>query len=88
MLFRSVNTGDTFQNVTLIFDGMKRNDSFSGIKVTQLSSDDILTDNVPHDNLLIQKESIVPVYSGQRVDGKELSLVIAPHTFAVYRFVR
>lgn len=88
VIVKIVNTGDTFQNVTLIFDGMKRNDSFSGIKVTQLSSDDILTDNVPHDNLLIQKESIVPVYSGQRVDGKELSLVIAPHTFAVYRFVR
>lgn len=90
IIVKIVNTGDKSQNIKLVVDGMKRNESFSEIKVTNFSSDDIYVDNVPHDNLSINAESVLPVNSVINIYDKvqHLDIVIAPYTFAVYRLIR
>ena len=80
-IVKIANTSDEPQQITLNFDGLKKNQTVSGGTLTTLISDDLDAENT-----LDNPDLIRPVESPLAVSGRTFSTTVAPTSFAVLRF--
>ena len=73
------NVSDSAQQLRIDFDGLRRKEVMKGVGIVTYHSDD-----PDADNTLDEPEKIVPQTSALDFEGRSLSAVIGPKTFAVY----
>ena len=73
------NVSDSAQQLRIDFDGLRRKEVMKGVAIVTYHSDD-----PDADNTLDEPEKIVPQTSALDFEGRSLSAVIGPKTFAVY----
>jgi alpha-L-arabinofuranosidase len=80
IIVKIVNTSEKNQNISLNFNGLKKNEKLSESKVIILKSDDLDAENT-----LENPFKIVPQESIANINGNNFATEIAAYSFAVYK---
>ncbi|MGL5273012.1 MAG: alpha-L-arabinofuranosidase C-terminal domain-containing protein [Phocaeicola sp.] len=82
-IVKVVNTGEEAQNISLTFDGLKKNETLKNGRCIKFHSADYDLENT-----LDAPNSIVPQESRVSMTGNVLDVTLAPKTFAIYKFTK
>jgi alpha-L-arabinofuranosidase len=83
IIVKVANTSDKAQDITILLNGLKKNESITSGKCIKLASS-----NADKDNTLENPTAIVPKETAVSTEGNKLSVQLEANTFAVYKLFK